>query len=125
MRPELHFNAMGTTCSLFGEGDLEEGRRWVDRIASRITRFDRSSELSRLNASNGRWSSISPELEEMLRHYREIMSIHRKLAKGMLADRPDLGPGVSGALLTALEKDPAARPQSAGAYAELLRAAFA
>ena len=39
-------------------------------------------------------------------------------------DRPDLGPGVSGALLTALEKDPAARPQSAGAYAELLRAAF-
>ena len=40
------------------------------------------------------------------------------------ADRPDLGPGVSGALLTALEKDPAARPQSAGAYAELLRASF-
>ena len=67
MRPELHFLAMGTTCSLFGEGDLEEGRRWVDRIASRITRFDRSSELSRLNASNGRWSSVSPELEEMLR----------------------------------------------------------
>ena len=39
-------------------------------------------------------------------------------------DRPDVGPGVAAALLTALEKDPAARPQSAGAYAELLRAAF-
>ena len=39
-------------------------------------------------------------------------------------DRPDLGPGVAAALLTALEKDPAERPQSAGAYEELLRAAF-
>jgi len=39
-------------------------------------------------------------------------------------DRPDLGPDVAGALLAALEKDPAARPQSAGAYAELLRAAL-
>jgi serine/threonine-protein kinase len=39
-------------------------------------------------------------------------------------DRPDIGPGLSGALLAAIEKDPAARPQSAGAYAELLRAAL-
>ena len=39
-------------------------------------------------------------------------------------DRPDISPQVAAALLTALEKDPAARPQSAGAYAELLRAAF-
>jgi serine/threonine-protein kinase len=39
-------------------------------------------------------------------------------------DRPDLGPQVAAALLAALEKEPAARPQSAGAYAELLRGAF-
>ena len=39
------------------------------------------------------------------------------------ADRPDLGPAVSAALRTALEKAPDARPQSAGAYAELLRIA--
>jgi serine/threonine protein kinase len=39
-------------------------------------------------------------------------------------DRPDITPQVAAALLAALEKDPAARPQSAGAYAELLRASF-
>src|SRR5438046_8712813 len=66
MRPELHFRAMGTTCSLFGDGDLAEGERWVRRIAARITRFDESSELSRLNAV-GAWVDISPELEHLLR----------------------------------------------------------
>jgi serine/threonine protein kinase len=39
-------------------------------------------------------------------------------------NRPDLGPAVSAALLGPLEKDPAARPQSAGAFADALRAAF-
>jgi serine/threonine-protein kinase len=39
-------------------------------------------------------------------------------------DRPDISPQVAAALLAGLEKDPAARPQSAGAYAELLRASF-
>jgi FAD:protein FMN transferase len=66
MRPELHFRAMGTTCSLFGDGDLAEGERWVRRIAARITRFDESSELSRLNAASA-WVDISPELEQLLR----------------------------------------------------------
>ena len=65
MRPELHFRAMGTTCSLFGDGDLAEGERWVRRIAERITRFDESSELSRLNTAD-EWVDISPELEELL-----------------------------------------------------------
>ena len=66
MRPELHFRAMGTTCSLFGDGDLAEGERWVRSIAARITRFDESSELSRLNAAAA-WVDISSELEQLLR----------------------------------------------------------
>ena len=65
MRPELHFRAMGTTCSLFGDGDLAEGERWVRRIAARITRFDESSELWRLNNSSA-WVDISTELEQIL-----------------------------------------------------------
>jgi serine/threonine-protein kinase len=40
-----------------------------------------------------------------------------------VADRPDLGPAVSAALLSALEKSPDARPQTATAYADLIRAA--
>ena len=59
---------MGTTCSLFGDGDLAEGERWVRSIAARITRFDESSELSRLNAAAA-WVDISPELEHLLRSW--------------------------------------------------------
>ncbi len=40
------------------------------------------------------------------------------------ADRADLPPGFSSALLAALEKDAAQRPSSAGAFAEGLSAAF-
>lgn len=79
MRPELHFHAMGTTCSLFGDGDLLEGERWVRRIAARITRFDESSELSRLNAAGGGWVEISCELEEMLRASLRAFELSRGL----------------------------------------------
>lgn len=61
-----HFESMGTTCSLFGDGDLAEGERWVRDIAARITRFDPNSELSRLNAAES-WVPVSPELEDLLR----------------------------------------------------------
>ncbi len=37
--------------------------------------------------------------------------------------RPDVGPGLGRGVLTALEKDPARRPQSAGVYAALLASA--
>jgi len=40
------------------------------------------------------------------------------------ANRPELPPGFAAALLAALEKDPARRPPSAGAFANQLRAAF-
>lgn len=60
------FLAMGTRCSLIGDGDLAAGERWVRALAARITRFDESSELARLNASDG-WFEISTELEELLR----------------------------------------------------------
>jgi serine/threonine protein kinase len=39
------------------------------------------------------------------------------------ADRPELSPAFATALLSALEKDPAQRPASAGAFADVLRSA--
>src|SRR5262249_35531272 len=79
MRPELHFLAMGTTCSLFGDGDLAGGEFWVRRIAARITRFDESSELSRLNGARGRWVEVSQELELMLRAWPRAFDISHGL----------------------------------------------
>ncbi len=57
---------MGTTCAVFGDGDLAAGERWVRHLAARITRFDESSELSLLNAAND-WVGVSSELEQLLR----------------------------------------------------------
>jgi thiamine biosynthesis lipoprotein len=76
MRPEPavvahHFEAMGTACSLFAIGIAESrlvaGERWVQDIASRLTRFSADSELSRLNARTGEWLEVSAELEAVLR----------------------------------------------------------
>jgi thiamine biosynthesis lipoprotein len=73
MRPDVishHFDAMGTSCSLFAHGrahgDLLEGERWVRRMAGRLTRFAPDSELSRLNAAAGRWRVVSSELAAVL-----------------------------------------------------------
>jgi FAD:protein FMN transferase len=67
----LHFEALGTTCSLFAiglsRGRLLEGELWVRRMGARLTRFSTKSELSRLNAATGRWIDISAELETLLR----------------------------------------------------------
>ena len=75
MRPDTleahHFEALGTSCSLFGVGlsrdRLLEGESWVRSVGARLTRFAPDSELSRLNASTGRWLEVSPEMESLLR----------------------------------------------------------
>jgi FAD:protein FMN transferase len=71
MRPEVrsrHFEAMGTSCSLFAvDGDLLEGERWVRMMGDRLTRFSAESELSQLNAHAGDWRSVSSQLESVLR----------------------------------------------------------
>jgi thiamine biosynthesis lipoprotein len=79
-----HFDAMGTTCSLFGvdvaPGTLVEGEAWVRRTASLLTRFASGSELSRLNASAGRWIDVGEELESVL---REALRAH-ELSLGLV-----------------------------------------
>ncbi|HEV2036007.1 MAG TPA: FAD:protein FMN transferase [Candidatus Dormibacteraeota bacterium] len=66
-----HFEALGTSCSLFAvglsHGRLLEGEFWVRRLGARLTRFSPESELSRLNAAAGRWVDVSAETEELLR----------------------------------------------------------
>jgi thiamine biosynthesis lipoprotein len=66
-----HFQALGTSCSLFAVGlsrsRLLEGELWVHRLGARLTRFSADSELSRFNARPGRWVDVSPELEALLR----------------------------------------------------------
>src|SRR5260370_27693743 len=66
-----HFEALGTSCSLFAVGvppsRLLEGELWVRRMGARLTRFSPDSELSRFNASPGSWRDVSPELESVLR----------------------------------------------------------
>src|SRR5690349_19207565 len=70
MRPEVnsrHFDAMGTTCSLFAtDAVLVEGELWVRSMGERLTRFSPDSELSQLNAHDGAWFPVSAELESVL-----------------------------------------------------------
>lgn len=71
MHPEItsrHFEAMGTTCSLFAsDADLVEGERWVRSMAARLTRFSTDSELSQLNAHAGAWRAVSEDLSAVLK----------------------------------------------------------
>ncbi len=76
MRPERqiqahHFEALGTTCSLFAVGvaphRLSQGEGWVHAMGARLTRFSSDSELSRLNRSAGSWIAVSDALEAVLR----------------------------------------------------------
>jgi thiamine biosynthesis lipoprotein len=67
----LTFTALGGECELYGiavdAAALEQARAWITRMHDRLTRFEPHSELSRLNASRGRWFAVSPELETLLR----------------------------------------------------------
>ena len=66
----LTFKALGGECELYGidisASSLRQGHAWILRMHDRLTRFEPNSELSRLNASSGRWSLVSPELEALL-----------------------------------------------------------
>lgn len=67
----LTFTALGGDCELYGidvgAAALEQSQAWTLRLHDRLTRFEAPSELSRLNASRGRWFAVSPELEALLR----------------------------------------------------------
>lgn len=65
------FTAMGGDCELYrvdvGKGTLGEAEAWVHLMSDRLTRFTDDSELSRFNASAGRWVEVSDELGALLR----------------------------------------------------------
>ena len=66
-----HFEALGTSCSLFGLGvtqtQLLKGEFWVRELGTRVTRFSDRSELAALNHADGAWVHVSSEMEELLR----------------------------------------------------------
>lgn len=67
----LAFEALGSTCELLAVGlssdRLATGEAWIHEMHDRLTRFDAGSELSRFNASAGRWTEVSDELAALLR----------------------------------------------------------
>ena len=113
MRPDAsveshHFEALGTSCSLFAVGQphgrLLEGESWVRRLGARLTRFSEDSELSRLNRAAGDWAPISDEMDEILHaalraHAMSAGLVNVAVLPAMLAvgyTRPLIeGPGVA------------------------------
>src|SRR5712691_8291647 len=67
----LTFTSLGGECELYGidldGAALENAKAWIRRMHDRLTRFEPHSDVSRLNASRGRWLAVSPELETLLR----------------------------------------------------------
>src|SRR3989454_8933259 len=65
-----HFDALGSTCELLsvesGPAALERCEQRIRDAEVRFTRFLRDSELAGLNASDGRYVPVSPELFAML-----------------------------------------------------------
>src|SRR5213078_780239 len=65
-----HFDALGSTCEFLSVGSgpaaLERCEQRIRDAEARFTRFLRDSELAGLNASDGRYLPVSPELFAML-----------------------------------------------------------
>lgn len=65
-----HFDALGSTCELLslsaGQAALERCEQHIRNAEARFTRFLRDSELGQLNASDGRYVPVSPEMFAML-----------------------------------------------------------
>lgn len=65
-----HFDALGSTCELLslgaGQAALERCEQHIREAEGRFTRFLRDSELAQLNASDGRYVPVSPEMFAML-----------------------------------------------------------
>lgn len=65
-----HFDALGSTCELLslgaGQAALERCEQYIREAEGRFTRFLRDSELAQLNASDGRYVPVSPEMFAML-----------------------------------------------------------
>jgi thiamine biosynthesis lipoprotein len=65
-----HFSALGSTCELLalgvGQAALERCEQRVREEEARFTRFVTDSELARLNAGDGRYVPVSPEMFAML-----------------------------------------------------------
>src|SRR6266853_269456 len=65
-----HFDALGSTCELLsvesGPAALERCEQRIRDAEARFTRFLRESELAGLNASDGRYVPVSPEMYAML-----------------------------------------------------------
>jgi thiamine biosynthesis lipoprotein len=65
-----HFSALGSTCELLalgaGQGALERCEQQVREEEARFTRFVKDSELARLNAGDGRYVPVSPQMFAML-----------------------------------------------------------
>lgn len=65
-----HFSALGSTCELLalgvGQAALERCEQRVREEEARFTRFVTDSELARLNAGDGRYIPVSPEMFAVL-----------------------------------------------------------
>ena len=62
---------MGGECEILAidlpDARLADAEAWVHAMQDRFTRFEEGSEVSRLNASTGRWVEVSEELAALLR----------------------------------------------------------